>query len=114
MPVPYLAIGSDTVHVDPVVETHDGRGFRIGVGALNPQAVHPVLEGGPGRPNDHPCPVLQVNVVLILQTPTKSGWNRYMYTKFCWGLGIIILSLLSCRLTVVSLYLFFTHLPLFR
>ena len=34
-----------------------------------PERVHPVLEGSPGRPNDHARPVLQVDVILILQAP---------------------------------------------
>ena len=54
----HLAIGADTIHVDPVSETHGGRLFWVGVGALKTQAVHPVLEGGPRRPNDHARPVL--------------------------------------------------------
>ena len=66
----HLAVGADAVHVDPVVEAHGGRLLGIGVGALDAQAVHPVLEGGARRPDDHARPVLQVDVVLVLQAPT--------------------------------------------
>ena len=34
--------------------------------------VHSILKGSPWRTNDHPSPVLQVDVVLVLQAPAAN------------------------------------------
>ena len=39
----------------------------------NFEAVHPVLKGSSGRANDHSGPVPQVNVILVLKTPTENS-----------------------------------------
>lgn len=64
-----LSGGGYTVHVDSVCEPDHGWLVRVRVSALDPEAVHPVLKGSPGGPDDHAGPVLQVDVVLVLKAP---------------------------------------------
>jgi hypothetical protein len=39
----------------------------------NPKRVHPVLKRSPRRPDDHPSPSPQVNIILVLQAPTDKN-----------------------------------------
>ena len=59
-------------HIDPWGESHCGRLLWIRITTLKPQAVHPILEGGPWRSNNHPGPVLQIDIIFILQSPTRN------------------------------------------
>ena len=70
-PCPHLSVWVDAVHVDPAGEPDRGRLVGIGVAALQPQAVHPVLVAGPRRTDDHPGPRLQVDIILSLQAPAE-------------------------------------------
>ena len=61
------------------------------VGLTEPEWVHPVFKGSPRWPYDHPCPVLQVDVIFVLKTPAeqekvddliKEGctWSHHLHT----------------------------------
>jgi len=77
----HLAWWRHTVHVNPTDEPYSGWLVRVGTAALYPQAVHAILETRTRRPNDHPCPVLQIDIILVDKTPAYSPISNAFLTS---------------------------------